>query len=257
MSALHGPSTIYVDFENVIANTDYFVCKKLYGLMNDDKEAVKNNILHNFFDIINKLGGEDYILSFCNTKKNINPFFEIADLSLLSEAELAPFKEANLSNEDINVFLCSQMYYEILNHNYTFDYMDDFSYTNVADSLKALLKDNQLQKIYIYVDTLTDFIHKSIYNKFNNSDKIVIVTGDKINFLSQYRCDSYMVQNVYDVRFLSKKFKEKDNPASFVFLDYTYNQIVWDTVFADDDHKAHKTIENEFHIDVSMMKVTI
>ena len=256
MSALHGPSTVYVDFENVIANTDYFVCKKLYQLLKEDKEAVKNNILHNFFDIINQLG-EEYILSFCNTKKNINPFFEIADLSVLTEEELAPFKEAKLSNEEINVFLCTQMYYEILNHSYTFDYMDDFSYTNVADSLKVLLKDNQLQKIYIYVDSMTEFIHKSLYNKFNNSDKIVIVTGDKPKFLSEYRCDTYMVQNVYDIRFLSKNFKESDNKSSFIFLSYPYNQNVWDTVLTDEDHKSHATIENEFHVNVSMMNVTI
>ena len=256
MSALHGSSTVYVDFENVIANTDYFVAKKLYQLLKNDKDAVKNNILHNFFDIINQLG-EDYILSFCNTKKNINPFFEIADLSVLTEAELAPFKEAHLSENDINVFLCCQMYYEILNHNYTFDYIDDFSYTNVADSLKVLLKDSQLQKIYIYVDTMTDFIHKSLYNKFNNSDKVVIVTGEKAKFLSEYRCDTYMVQNIYDIRFLSKNFKETDNRASFIFLDNSYNQLAWNNTLADEDHKSHTTIEDEFHINVSMMKVTI
>ena len=256
MSALHGSSVVYVDFENVIANTDFFVCKKIYQLLKNDKEAVKNNILHNFFDIINQLG-EDYILSFCNTKKNINPFFEIADLSVLTEQELAPFKEAGLSNEEINVFLCSQMYYEVLNHEYTFDYMDDFSYTNVADSLKVLLKDTQLQKIYIYVDTMTNFIHKSLYNKFNNSDKVVIVTGDKFKFLSETRCDTYMVQNVYDIRFLSKNFKETDNKSSFIFLDYNYNQVAWDKAFSDENHSSHTIIENELHINVNMMKVTI
>jgi hypothetical protein len=216
-------------------------------------ENMKTNPLHIFFDII-KQTGEDSISAFSETKKFINPFYEIFDISVIPKDELSLLRTKYNDDYDIMLNICNDIYYSILNHEYKFDLINEFTYTNVADSIKVALKDPQLEIVYVYVKTLTNCIHKSIYDQFMNNDKIKIVSGDKAKFLNDNPCGTYIVQDITDLVYLPKT--QSEYMIDFTFLNNPYNEIVWNTEFKDEDG-SHDSISAEYNVNFHILESVI
>ena len=252
MSALYKTSTLFVDFENILVKTDDFVCGKFYEMFKNDPDLTTNP-LHSFFGII-KETGEDSISSFSETKKFMNPLYEVFDISVIPEDELKSLRDEYGDDYTIAYTICDDIYYSILNHEYKFDLINEFTYTNVADSIKLALKDSQLETVYVYVKTLTNCIHKSIYDQFMNSDKIKIVSGDKAKFLNETPCGTYIVQDITDLIYLPKT--QTENKIDFTFLNIPYNDVVWNTEFRDEDG-SHDTISLEYNANIHILESVI
>ena len=189
MPTLHKSTSIYADFEEVIVKTDEFVCSRLYESLKDDKNIVSNSIIRDFFTIIEQTG-QEYISDFSETKNSLNPLVDIADVSSSDDEMIVNLRQDGLSDEDIKQMICDQIYDDIMACEYGQDVINTLRFTNFADSIKILLKDNQLEKVYIYIKVPTQFIHDVIYQFFMENDKIVVVTGDKENFLKSVKCDT-------------------------------------------------------------------
>lgn len=245
MSVLFGASKIYADFENVIAYADYFVCKKIYEQLHD-KDIVKNHPIHGFFEVISSTG-IDAIPTFVMQKKTHNPLRELADMSKISVKN----GESKESQADI---ICDDLYDTVLST----DYEDgtQFLYTNLAHSIKILLRDTKLTDVYIYVKNMSIPIHKSIYEFFEDSNKIHVLTGDRRNFFQDISCDVYVFNNIMDVELLPPNIGEesyKRPKKDILFLNTEPNTLLWDTYFADEPN-VHNSVNMKYHAEFSVLK---
>ena len=254
MSALHKATSIYVDFEEVIAKTDEFVCTMIYNTLKNDEKLIDNSIIKNFFDIM-KRTGEDYIPSFVDTKTSLNPFVDIADISESVDDIIIELKQNGMSDEDIKYMLCDQIYDDVITHDYKSDIAYMMHFTHIADSIKVLLKDKQLEKIYVYVKINTPFIHSVIFNFFMESDKVTIVTGDKENFFKSCDCDTYIFKDIRDIQFLPTNKHKDEDKSDVIMLSTQYNMDYWMDMKDDNDkYVSHNNIKDLYNVEVSMIK---
>ena len=246
MSVLHNVSNIYVDFENVIANTDIFVCTKLYKNLKDKKEIIKSHPIHGLFDVINTTGIES-ISTLEQLKTTFNPLRELADETKLSS-------EQNLTKSQQLDLICDDIYDQILSYNYTdIESIEDMTYTNIADSLVVLTKDKKLENIYVYVKNLSTFIHSSIYEHFREVGKVKIITGDRRKFFDEVVCDTYIFNNIMDIELLPSVTSDyKRKKIEIAMLNTIPNKQLWDTYFKDADN-SHSTVSERFNASISII----
>ena len=252
MSVLHSASIIYADFENVIMNTDYFVCRKLYDNLMNEKSGVdiSKHPIHGFFDVVNS-AGVDCIPIFTLKKKTHNPLRELADLS-----KIVPVN--GVTKEQQADEICDDLYDSVLSFDYK-DYSSDMVFTNTASAIKILLKDQQLQNVYIYVKKISSTIHKSIYDFFTNNGKIHIVTGDRRKFFSENKCDLYMFNNIMDIELLPSVtgiIKQDTPKIDVLFLDTVHNIDLWNSYFADAP-SDHSTVSSMYYANISILKRSV
>lgn len=245
MSVLHTASTIFVDFNNIIANTDLFVCKQLYQIAKD-AESMKTHMLHAFFEIIDQVG-EEYIINYVNTKKNHNPFREIVD------SDMDDIKDK--SSEEIDD-LCQEIYDAILYYDYSIPESIIFEYTNIADALWTISKDKQLETVFIYVEDITPSIQQSLMERFENYDKFIMVTGDKGELLNDLKCDLYIFDDIMDIELLPSVINPPagERPIDILFNDTIPNMELWKNYFVDDDG-THKSVSERVYADINIVSV--
>lgn len=247
MSLLYDSSSLLLDFNNVLVNTDFFVCHTLYTTIKD-RDFISKQPIHTFFDIIDQTG-VDMIDNFVQVKTNINPFRDIIDVSLIE------FESGIDKDVQINL-MCDSLYKNILAKACQTDI--PLLFTNIADSFKFLTKDTNLTNIYLYMDLdiLSEPLHKAIFDYFDtNNTKVTIVGGDKKKFISENECNLYIFENARDIECLPSILDPNNIPKKeILLLDNDYNRTLWNTYFMDGDN-THTSVNTRFNIDVSFVKV--
>lgn len=246
MPVLHESSNIYVDFENVIANTDIFVCTKLYKIFKDKRDIITSHPIHGLFDVIDATGLES-LNTLEELKTTFNPLRELAD-----DTKVTP--ESDLTKSEQLDLICNDIYDQILSYNYSdIDSLEDLTYTNISDSLSVLTKDKKLENLYVYVKNLSPFIHTSLYEHFRNSSKLKIITGDRRKFFDEVVCDTYIFNNIMDIELLPSV--TSDNPRNKIevlMLNSIPNKNLWNTYFQDSDN-VHDSVSERFNANISII----
>lgn len=92
-------------------------------------------------------------------------------------------------------------------------------FTNLADSLRVLLKDNNVEVMCIYMDYKSDYIEKQISDFFMSS-KIRIIIGNKEDFLKNHTFDTYFFEDIDDIEFI-KRWHE--NRSELIVPTFPFN----------------------------------
>lgn len=243
MSALHESTTLFVDFENVLCNTDEFVCGKLYDLVNEYDDIVTNNPLYAVFEVM-RITGKDALPEFSKLKNTINIFRDLIDPSKIEDVE-------GIDKETQMDMIAEDTYDGILYYDYK--NFDEFTFSNIAESFISLIKDENLSTMYIYTKYITSAIHKSIYNLYQSSEKVKIVSGDKGEFLKTTKCDMYIFNDAKDIELLPPIIgTPPKRKVDVLFLNNIPNNKLWETYFIDGDN-THTSVSEKYNASIAFI----
>lgn len=237
MALLFGASKIFVDFETILFDTDSFIISHIY-------EACKDTTDHSFTELVNyiKDGNEDNFQYIGQVKNSINPLMDFIE-------------------DEEEAYLC---YYEIL---YSVDMdidilIDELAPTDIGKSLLTLMKDENVEKLYVYIEGPTPNLCQVVYNFFGQDERVIIVGGDKKEFLKceDFYCDTYIVQNIDDVLALMEGGKREDKTEVLV-PEFPFN-VGGETndimLYNEDGDEITGTyLSTNYNIDVSTMELPL
>lgn len=186
MSILHKSSTIFIDFEDMLCDTDSYVCKQLYTSYKSSKP--NDFIFKKLIDTIDHPEVGDENIKYLVMTKETDCFLEeyVDDGQLQSDEE-----HMNLS------IIVNAIYSEILYNDNISDIGGQLSLTKIGDNMRYLIKDPNLKNIYIYMPSCTNAIHRFIFNQFTDlQEKITIITGDRESFIRSTPCELYIMKSI-------------------------------------------------------------
>lgn len=237
MALLYGASEIFVDFNSILFDTDTYVISHIY-------EAFKDKTDHSFVELVN------YI------KENNGVNFEYIGQVKNSINPLADFIE---NEEEAN--MC---YYEVLyNVDIDVDIMiDELAPTDLGKSMLTLMKDENLKKLYVYIDMPTPTLCEVVYNYFEMDSRVIIVGGNKDEFLNceEYFCDTYIFQDIKDVSSLMKFGKRKESIDVLVpEFPFNIDEETGNIYLLDDDGDeiSGTQLSNDYNINISTIELPL
>lgn len=106
--------------------------------------------------------------------------------------------------------------------SYTNDsYYTTLTKTSLGTAFTSLVKDTNLDKMYVYTPKLTQSLFSYIMSLFPEKPKWNFVTGDKSQFLKEYECNNYFFEDVASIQYLVDK---KHVIAGNIYVpEYTFN----------------------------------
>ena len=174
-----GKSIIYIDFENVLCNTDPFVMDTLNNIYieskvnGDEKEYLKN--ISDIYGEIEK-NTKKYIACVKDNPNVINDF-NIDD---------------NLSEYD-----CDDLKNVILYADYETSLEGEITLTKLGGHIKNYLGNEDCEKIYVYCKSVTEALHSLIFSFFDTGDdRVCLLDGDRSEFLQTIPCTAYFIEQV-------------------------------------------------------------
>lgn len=207
MPILSVKTTIFIEFENILFDTDTFILGELYLKYINASDELRM-LFKPLMDIIDKYGVDNlYLLS--QIKHNRNPLYDFID----HDMEYPNKKE-----------ICDFLYDSILYGEYDIEYMHNLELTNIGKSIYQLLIDENLDKLYIYINRETDSIMNFLVTWLNQDTRIEYITGNKNDFLEKIECESYFLSRYDDIESIAKlsnpnKIMQKD----VVIPEYKFN----------------------------------
>ena len=197
MSVLLNPIRICIDFRNCLCNTDEFVLRTAYHMM-------KDGIPLPFQLLMNDKISENDMGVLSILKEQRNPLVEF------------------VSDKTSDGSYCDTFYDTILNSEYSQLVLASMTFSSVAHNFRPLLKDNNLEVIYIYLGyDVSLSIQNHIKNFFYNHDKVCFVIGDKYDFLKEKLCDWYMFEHASDIQLLMNNSYK--NNIEILIPDFKFN----------------------------------
>lgn len=235
---------MFIDFEDILFDTDTFVCKQIYKALCAMKpEDCAKHPLHYLKDAIDQ-AGENTINTITKLKNTSNPLEEFIDEELLEEG-IQP---------DI---LANTFYYTILDDDSDENMLvGEVLPTTFAESINAVLQDTNFKMAYVYVNgELTDAKHVLISSFFNYNPKITMVTGDKLAFIKQYQIDTYAFKNISEIEYLKMiPNRSVDTALEFITTEAPFNHNLWEQT--KDEDGFHEDLSKTFNISVSFFNRT-
>lgn len=202
MSILTAKSIIFIEFENILCDTDTFVIQKIYDTFKNNRE---NCILNALLDKIERNGIEN-IKYISQVKKNMNPLIEYINDDIEDKDGIA-----------------YEIYNNILYAEYgsteTFDSMPK---TIIGSSLDVLIMDENLEKTYIFCKNPTPEICEFIYEMYDES-RTDIIAGDESDFLRKVPCTSYFISDSSNIQDIMECGHTEDTPVEIYVPEYTFN----------------------------------
>lgn len=205
MSNLEKSTSIYVDFKNMLFDVDKYVLETIYKTMQNRKE------FSSLFRILKETGGGMDDIPYLIKEKNYkNPLIE---LLIMNKSE--PVAERD-------VFLPAQFYYNYIVNDLENENLDvELQPTNLSATLRVLLKNEYLEKIFVYMDVARPELCDAIYNFFTGSTKVFICTGDRKDLFKDFSFDTYIFEDVQDV--VSLMDIDPDTPKHVLIPEFKYN----------------------------------
>ena len=192
MSILYKSSVIFINFEDMLCDTDSYVCNQVYKA----NDSLKTNMFNKLIETIERPEvGVDNIKFLVMTKQTDCFLREYVSNDYLGDdIDIIDNNDDKITNIPIIV---SSMYNEILYNDKVTKIDNDITFTNLSNSIEYLITDPNFQKMYVYMPSCTQAIHELIYNHFSRiKDKITIVTGDMESFLQTTPCDVYIIKDI-------------------------------------------------------------
>lgn len=189
MSMLYGNTSVFIDFEGMLYDTDTYVVRELYNYINQRDEPSMFDSMYELFDNLS-VENIKYALQL---KSFPNPLMEFI---------------AALDNEDEDIDL-EQVADEVYNSTlYNFKLPEGeitpetntLRLTSIGAGLQTLLNDTRFKTLYIYVTCeLNNDIITLINNDLDSDCDIIFLTGDKKKAMSDHICDFYFLSKLYDM----------------------------------------------------------
>lgn len=203
LTSVEQDIVMYIEFENLLFDTDTFVLTNLYEAFKDRYDECPYKAL---LDKVER-NGYDYIPYFGQVKENMNPVLEF----LNENTPLAEFVAETL--------YCEVMYSEDYT---TIENYQDLRYTRVGSGIQTLIRDNTISKIYIFCNNPTPIIEALIREITANDDKVEILCGDRTEFLAETPCDSYFLADAANIKYIAKTGK-RQRQAQVMVPEYKFN----------------------------------
>lgn len=206
MSLLTRQSTIFIEFMDLVVNSDLYVVKRLVELMSN--EIIKLDYLT---PLLNEFKDEpdNYIIERLNSKFNLNPLLDYLDMSKLVDG----INYMDEMNNLYNTVLCEDI-----------SSMHKLKSTNLLDSLVNILSNKDIKSIYVYYPKYSQSIHFFIRELFNDSKKVSVVDGDIESAICNLDVDSYFIRDIVNIHSLMNKPNRKQT-IDFVVPEFKCNYI--------------------------------
>lgn len=236
MALLYGASKIFIDFKTLLFDTDSFVISYIY-------EAFKDETTSSFTELVNYIkenwSSYEYI---GQVKNSINPLSDF----------VVDEKESDLCYNEI-------LYSSDIDLDTVFDKLAP---TDLGKSLLTLMKDSNVQQLYVYIDTPTPTLCEVVYNFFGKDSRVFIVGGNKDNFLAneEFYCDTYIFEDVNDIHKLMKRGSNKEK-IEVLIPEFSFNITENDLSIALYDDEGNlisgTRLSEEYNIDVSTISLPL
>ena len=193
--------TFFIDL-GLLVSTDLFVTDQIYRYLHriDDStdEFYKLKLTVESDGV-----GYDNLNSLVQLKTNVNPLLQY------------------MANP--NIQLADAYYNGILyDDSYTSDsYFTSLYKTSIGTAFKTLVKDTNLDKVYVYTPIITESLFLYIMELFPEKPKWNFVTGNKQDFLQEYECNNYFLEDVNSIKYLTTKRHIVE--GSIYIPEYKYN----------------------------------
>lgn len=198
MAFLHDASDIFIDFKTLLFDADSYVIANIY-------EAFKDKENHSFTGLVEYIRDNATSLPYIGQVKNsINPLDDFIEDE--HEAEMC-YNEI-LYNAEVEPFIL----------------IDKLVPTAIGKSLLTLMKDDNVKNVYVYVDYPSAAICQTIYNFFDNDERVTIIGLGKEDFLQtkEYACNTYLFEDINDVLYLLPNGKSEE--ARIVLIpEFSFN----------------------------------
>lgn len=197
MSVLFRRSSFFIDFKTMLTYSDLYVGERLIEHI---KESNLDKLL--FTRLVNEFSelDEDTMRERLHAKKNVNFLLDYLNWSIVS----------NLEEAD-PVGFCNDLYDTLLYQEYDKEDKKSptISFTNLANTLRALLKDSNAKEMYIFMEQPSSYLQLQTLEYFR-SDKIKFVNHmDKKSFFETKLFDSYFFEDVDDVQYIQRKHLQR------------------------------------------------
>ena len=225
-------SSIFCDLENVLVYTDGLVIDRLMNHMDElsIKESDYAIPLTEFFieekQKFEQMGGYHYILqNIMAGKKSKNPLIDIFDWDKYESGNILEWLD------EIYVKLLASPELGKL----------PLILSNLGESIRQLLKDDNLEKVCIYLDHDYPYIREEVQELFSNDNKIELVSGEKEEFLKTHDFDSHFFQDIEDLQYITKKYP---NRIEVCVPNYAFN-FTEKLIYEDSDDTYRTLITDE------------
>lgn len=222
MSLLHGATSIFIEFEGILYDTDLYVVREIYDYMmsHDDKVTLFDELPK----IMDKVSPRNlkYLLQ---TKQYQNPLYDY----ITEDIELDDDSDVDLED------LADGIYSETL-YNFKYvelppdgepdpdDTLNTLRLTMIGTSLKSIIMDENMKNVYIYFKKApNDDILKVITEDLGDHGCIQIVHGDLHDAMINNLSDVYFLNNVLDIYCLATKKYEDE--ISIVLPMFLFNMV--------------------------------
>lgn len=200
MSILTAKSVIFIEFENLLYDTDTFVIQKIYDTFKDNREHC---ICNELIDKIER-NGIQYMKYIAQTKQNMNPIIEYLDDDIEDPAGVA-----------------EEIYNDIIYAEYgTLEPFDILHKTIIGNSVDGIMKDEHFDRMYVYCKNPTNEICDLLFELY--SDRVIIIGGDKSDFFQTIPCTSYFIADALDLLDIVK-VDHGDEPIEVYIPEYSFN----------------------------------
>ena len=211
MPILTAKSIVFIEFENLLYDTDTFVIERLYDKYKEDIENCP------FCELINKIdrNGIENIRFISQVKTNINPIMQYMNDNIENPLELS-----------------NQIYDNIIYHNYgTIEQFDCLEKTIIGNSVDTIMRDEHFETMYIFCNDPTPEIYDFIYSIYD--DRIIIVNGSKSDFLRTVPCNIYFISDATNILDIIEVKRDDSDIVEIYVPEYSFNMNEDGTIFID------------------------
>ena len=225
MSLLHGTTTIFIEFEGMLYDTDTYVVNEVFNYMVSHKD--EKNPFDGLYDMVDLVSPRNvkYLLQ---TKETLNPL-----MGYLTEGFECD-EESDLDLEDIADITYTTTLY---NFKYTDEDRDDVDdegnpiintlrLTSIGAGLKGLVNDKNIKNLFIYSrQPLSEDMLKLLYEDFGDPACIKLIVGDKKKAMLQNLSDVYFLNSISDMYNIVEQGKRYENEIQVVVPTFSFNMM--------------------------------
>ena len=200
MSLLYGTTSVFIDFEGMLYDTDTYVVRELYDYIRKQDGPSMFDSMYELFDNLS-IENIKYALQL---KSFPNPLMEF--IESLGDDDDTDLEE--VADEVYN----STLYTFKLPEGEITPETNILRLTSIGAGLKSIINDPNFKTLYIYVTReLNNDIIKLINEELDTVDcDIVFLTGDKKKAMNTEICDFYFLSKVSDIYHICDKHHESE-----------------------------------------------
>ena len=204
MSVLFRRSSFFIDLKTMMAHTDLYVAERLIEMGQSNK--LNMTLFTSLIDEYKELG-PDIMTERLQAKADINFLLGYLNWDIVAELDEAD-----------PIGFCNELYDTLLFQEFDTqgEQLPELKFTQLGNTLQTIVKDSNTEKIYIYMNHPCKYMEFLIAN-FMCSKKVEIITGNKEEFLRTHTFDSYFLEDVDDVEFISRRHAQRSEIIIPVF----------------------------------------